>query len=194
MTQIDVAGVVMRIRRICDLSQRELASAVGLSQSQIARIESASRSVDVGSFQKMLVLAGLRLVVLDRDGAEVVPVPTDVVRDNADRRMPAHLDVRPPFDPPTAVLVDGYRHRPAPEAWYHHRVHRDRRRGELGIGPSDDQLTRREIAEHERALRTARLVRASRRASAMLADDCTCIPACWEHVGCAPSCECRCGG
>ena len=194
MTQIDVAGVVMRVRRICDLSQRELASAVGLSQSQVARLESSSRSVDVGTFQKMLVLAGLQLVVLDRDGADVVPVSTDVLRDNADRRMPAHLDVRPPFDPPTAVLVGGYRHRPAPKAWYHHRAHRDRRRGELGIGPSDDQPTRSDLAAVEQAARTVRRVAASRRGSALLADDCTCIPRCWEHAGCAPSCDCRCGG
>ncbi|GAA1810157.1 helix-turn-helix transcriptional regulator [Agromyces neolithicus] len=192
MTNIDVAGLVLRVRRSCDLSQRELADVVGLSQSQVARVESGSRSVDVMTFEKMLSLAGMRIVVVDADDVEAEPVSSDAVRDHAGRRLPAHLDVRPPFDPPRAALVDGYRQRPTPKAWYHHRVQRDRRRGELGLGPGDDQPTRGEIAQIERDLLATRLEAARRQAPARLDDDCTCLPVCWEHAGCAPSCACRC--
>ncbi|MCD2441786.1 helix-turn-helix domain-containing protein [Agromyces sp. SYSU K20354] len=184
--------MVMRVRRAGDLSQRQLASAVGLSQSQIARIESASRQVDVVTFVAMLSLAGMRLVVVDRDGVEVDPVSTDVLRDHGGRKLPAHLDVRPTWDPPATALVDGYRHRPAPKAWYHHRQQRDRRRGELGIDASVDQPTRRDIAGAEQVARATRLAEASRRAHALLAGDCACTAACWEHAGCAPNCECGC--
>src|SRR5215204_126736 len=98
--EIDVPGIVMRVRRVCDLSQRDLGAALGLDQSQVARIESSRRRVDLRLLVRILALADLRIAILDRDGVEVTPVPKNVLRDNADRRMPAHLDVREPSDMP----------------------------------------------------------------------------------------------
>src|SRR4051812_42495796 len=89
-----VAGrYVVRARRRADLSQRELAAAVGSSQSAIGRIERGSVQPTVGSLAAMLGLAGLKLVVVDARGHEVAPASADVVRDNQGRRFPAHLDV-----------------------------------------------------------------------------------------------------
>lgn len=194
MSVLDVSGVVRRLRRTNDLSQRDLACLVGIDQSQIARIEASHRAIDVQLFAQILEVGGMRLTIVDSHGVEIAPVGQDVLRDNAGRRMPAHLDVLDPGELPYFALRGPRYDRAKPGARYHHRRARDQRRTEVGARPSDDQPTRSEIAEAERARRTARLVAARRRASALLADDCTCIPACWEHAGCAPSCECRCGG
>jgi HTH-type transcriptional regulator/antitoxin HipB len=191
---LDVSGVVRRLRRTSDLSQRDLARLVGIDQSQIARIEASRRGIDVQLFAQILEVGGMRLTIVDAHGVEIAPVGQDVLRDNAGRRMPAHLDVLGPAEVPYFALRGPRYDRAKPRARYHHRRARDRRRTEVGIGPSDDQPTRSDIAAVELAARTTRLVEASRRASALLADDCTCIPSCWEHPGCAPSCECRCGG
>ena len=191
---LDVSGVVRRLRRTNDLSQRDLARAVGIDQSQIARIEASHRGIDVELFAQILEMGGMRLAIVDAHGVEITPVGQDVLRDNAGRRMPAHLDVLEPGELPYFALRGPRYDRAKPRARYHHRRARDRRRTEVGIDPSVDQPTRSGIAEVERAARAARLAHVRRRASALRSDDCTCIPACWEHAGCAPSCGCRCGG
>jgi len=190
----DVSGVVRRLRRTNDLSQRDLARMVGIDQSQIARIEASHRGIDVQLFAQILEVGGMRLTIVDTHGVEITPVGQDVLRDSAGRRMPAHLGVLGRGELPYFALRGPRYDRPTPRARYHHCRARDQRRTEVGTGPSDDQPTRSEIAEAERAKRTARLMAARRWSSALLADDCTCIPACWEHAGCAPSCDCRCGG
>ena len=93
---VDVPGLVMRVRRMCDLSQRDLGGSLGLDQSQVARIELSRRPVELSLLARILLLADLRIAVLDRDGIEVMPVPRDVLRDSAGRRMPAHLDAPRP--------------------------------------------------------------------------------------------------
>jgi len=191
---LDVSGIVRRLRRTSDLSQRDLARMVGIDQSQIARIEASHRGIDVQLFAQILEVGGMRPTIVDSRGVEITPVGHDVPRDNAGRRMPAHLDVLGPGELPYFALRGPRYDRAKPRARYHHRRARDQRRTEVGTGPSDDQPTRSDIAAIERAARSARLMEASRRASALLVDDCTCIPACWEHPGCAPSCVCRCGG
>ncbi|HET6672356.1 MAG TPA: helix-turn-helix transcriptional regulator [Agromyces sp.] len=153
---VDVAGYIMRVRRLCDLSQRELGAVLGLEQSQVARMESSQRRVDVPLLSEILSLAGLRIAVVDEDGMEVAPVPHDVLRDNADRRMPAHLDVRPKSDPPRSTLVDTHPGRAVPRAWYHHRTKRDRRRAGRDARSIPDQPTSRSIANAERERRRTR--------------------------------------
>lgn len=82
----DLAGLVVRARRLGDLSQRDLAAKVGLSQPSIAKIEGGHRQVSVSLFLRILKAGGLRRSVVDAEGAEVGPVARDVVRDNAGRR------------------------------------------------------------------------------------------------------------
>lgn len=189
---IDVPGMVLRVRRARDLSQRELGAIVGLDQSQVARIESARRRVDLPLLAAILALAGYRIAILDRHGVEVAPVPGDVLRDNAGRRMPAHLDVRPFPDRPTSALLDAHHDRPSPSAWYHHRLRRDRLRAERGRGGELDQPTYSALARLEHGRRTARRRAVQARAGALLDSDCTCRDDCWTGGRCADACTCRC--
>ncbi|RKT77605.1 HTH-type transcriptional regulator/antitoxin HipB [Terracoccus luteus] len=66
-SEVDVARMVMRVRRLADLSQRDLAARVGLSPSTIARIETGQGAVSVGLFGRLLAVAGLRLLVCAAD-------------------------------------------------------------------------------------------------------------------------------
>lgn len=190
----DVAGLVMRVRRTCDLSQRDLGIALGLDQSQVARIESSRRRVDLPLLAEILSLADLRIVVLDRDGVEVVPVAHDVLRDNAGRRMPAHLDVRAPSDWPMSAMINAHSDRPAPRAWYHHRARRDRRRVMRDTSAMNDQPTRSGLARIERDRSAERIQARRERAAALLDLDCSCAGGCWENGACTDACTCRCEG
>lgn len=87
-------------RRRADLSQRELADKAGVPQSTVARVERLPAKASVNSVAILLAATGLRLAVLDKDGAEVEPEDEDDAdrRDRGYRRYPAHLDVRPGSD------------------------------------------------------------------------------------------------
>lgn len=189
---LDVSGLVMRVRRICDLSQRDLGDAIGLDHSQIARIESSRRRVDLPLLVRILGLAGMRIAILDRDGNEVLPVAPDVLRDNAGRRMPAHLDVRAPSEWPTSALLSARYDRSAPKASYHHRAMRDRRRIAGESDAMQDQPTLSGVAQRERGRHDDRLQRARHRAVTLIENDCTCPVACWSSPGCTAGCLCRC--
>lgn len=110
-------------RRRADLSQRDLARLSGVAQSTIAAIESGERDVRVALFGRLLAAAGLKLAVLAPGGEEVPGFAEDSVRDNAGRRFPAHLDVRPPDDVP-AERSPRY-DRDEAKGWYHRRGRRD---------------------------------------------------------------------
>jgi transcriptional regulator with XRE-family HTH domain len=90
----DLAGMVRRIRRLADMSQRELAEACGLSQSAVARAESGRHDLPSSALATAAGVAGLRLALLDASGTEVDPMAADSVRDLGRRRFPAHLDTR----------------------------------------------------------------------------------------------------
>jgi transcriptional regulator with XRE-family HTH domain len=90
----DLCGALRRIRRIADLSQRELASAAGLSASAVAHAEAGTRDLPARALARAAEVAGLRLALLDAGGREVVGMDPDVVRDRAGRLFPAHLDTR----------------------------------------------------------------------------------------------------
>ena len=189
---IDVPGIVMRVRRRCDLSQRDLAAALGIEASRIARLESTPRRVDFPLLVEILGLADLRLAVVDRDGVEVAPVAQDAVRDHAGRRMPAHLDIRPRSERSASTLLHGHADRREPPAWYDHRVGRDRRRVELGhrLASVPDQPTRVEIGlgGHRRRSARTRVVPPW----SMLSVECECSDECFERGECRSACECRC--
>jgi transcriptional regulator with XRE-family HTH domain len=87
-------------RRRADLSQRELADKAGVPQSTVARVERLPTKASVSSVAILLAATGLRLAVLDQDGAEVEPEDESDAdrRDRGHRRYPAHLDLRPGSD------------------------------------------------------------------------------------------------
>lgn len=94
MTAFDLPGVLRRIRRIADLSQRELAAAAGVSAAAIGQAESGARDMSVRLVARIAALAGMRLALVDDSGSEVLPMSDEAVRDMSGRRFPAHLDTR----------------------------------------------------------------------------------------------------
>jgi transcriptional regulator with XRE-family HTH domain len=92
--EFDLPGLLRRIRRAADLSQRELAEAGGVPSSTVAAAEAGSRGLDVRALARLAAVAGLRLALLDEDGREVAPMDGGAVRDGGGRLFPAHLDTR----------------------------------------------------------------------------------------------------
>ncbi|MGY1740386.1 MULTISPECIES: helix-turn-helix domain-containing protein [unclassified Blastococcus] len=92
MTEWELPGILRRIRRVADLSQRQLAQELGLSKSGVAAVESGVRDLDVRVLVAAAALAGMRLALLDADGREVAGMAPGTARDGAGRRFPAHLD------------------------------------------------------------------------------------------------------
>jgi transcriptional regulator with XRE-family HTH domain len=89
-----LGGLVRRIRRSADLSQRELARALGVSTGAVAQAESGARDLPATVLTRAAELAGLRFVLVDASGAEVPAMDDTAVRDRSGRRFPAHLDPR----------------------------------------------------------------------------------------------------
>ena len=207
MSGFDLSGALRRIRRIADLSQRELARSCGISQSAIAQAESGRRDVTVGALAMAAAHAGLRLALLDSEGAEVEAMAPDTVRDLGGRRFPAHLDTRHSY--PERWLYEPRRDRPEP--WYtfdRDRGGRDYWRGRTGtpddhLEPRPGDSPQERKAERQRAARQQQREEYRRRLDAGEIEpaepfDCTCPPECDElddrtgppvH---AADCPCRC--
>ena len=206
-TGFDLCGVLRRIRRTADLSQRELASAAGLSVSAVAHAEAGTRDLPSRALARAAELAGLRLVLLDAGGREVRGMGPDGPRDAIWRRLPAHLDTQH-----TDEVADRWAHRPdRQQPWFTFgldRAARDRQRARAGT-PEDhdvplpgDSPAERRARRREAARRRAAEERERRRATAgWTADDgltCTCPPECDEvDDGTGPpahtaACACRC--
>jgi transcriptional regulator with XRE-family HTH domain len=90
----DLSGALRRIRRIADMSQRDLAAAAAINPSTLAHAEAGTRDLPVQSLARAGALVGLRLALLDENGAPVDGMTPDGVRDRLGRRFPAHLDTR----------------------------------------------------------------------------------------------------
>jgi transcriptional regulator with XRE-family HTH domain len=204
----DLCGVLRRIRRTADLSQRELAATAGLSVSAVAHAEAGTRDLPSRALARAAEVAGLRLALLDAGGREVTGMDAGAVRDRAGRRFPAHLDTR---------YTD--------EGWWHdaHRYSRDRlwytfdrdrgsrdrtrrRRGtpedhqppRPGDAPEDRAEARRLETWRERTAERERRFLAGELACVDVGFDCSCPPRCAElddgsgppvHAG---DCVCRC--
>ncbi|MGY1738322.1 helix-turn-helix domain-containing protein [Geodermatophilus sp. SYSU D00684] len=188
MADLDLAGVLRRIRRTADLSQRELAGAVGLSKSTVAAIEAGTRGLDARALARLAAVAGLRLALLDAEGREVAPMDGAAVRDEGDRHFPAHLDTR--------HGDDGWWHgphrydrTPVTYTFTRDRGSRDDRRRVRGT-PEDHQLpqpgdalatraaARRAAAARARAAERARFLEESRGRPFADGFRCVCPPAC----------------
>lgn len=90
----EVSGLVRRIRRILDVSQRGLAAILGVSQSQVARWESRRTSPRADLLAELLRLAKLRVDLRNQETGEAVePMRDDGARDRGLRRYPAHVDL-----------------------------------------------------------------------------------------------------
>ena len=91
----EIPGLVRRIRRVLDVSQRGLAALLEVSQSVVARWETGRTSPRARVLQQLLTMAGLRASFHSSEsGEEVEPMRNDGGRDRAGRRHPAHVDLR----------------------------------------------------------------------------------------------------
>lgn len=90
-----IPGLVRRVRRILDVSQRGLAALIDVSQSAVARWETGRTSPRADVLHRLFRLAGLRATVHDRTtGEEVGPMRNDGARTHGGSRYPAHTDLR----------------------------------------------------------------------------------------------------
>jgi transcriptional regulator with XRE-family HTH domain len=138
-------GLVRRARRAADLSQRDLAARMGVSQSTVARWETGQSSPTLTQVEQMLALGGLRLEMIDAAGEPVAPMREDAPRDRAGRRFPAHVDLdalgwwMPPGLHLTVEWLDAYRRaveQRIPRIRYEHSSWRGTKRQLLGV-PDD---------------------------------------------------------
>jgi transcriptional regulator with XRE-family HTH domain len=203
-----LAGVLRRIRRIGDWSQRELAERIGASKAAVAAAENGTRDLPVSLLARAAASAGGRLVVVDAEGHELAPMDPGAVRDAGRRRFPAHLDTR-------------Y----SDEGWWHgpHRYSRrtptytfDRRRGsrdgvrrftgvpedhlrpQPGDSPAERAAERQRAAWGRRDEERRRRFRVVGSAEPDWGSGCTCPPGCEyaegynEDLTHASDCPCRC--
>ena len=122
---------VRQVRRRLDLSQRELAARQGVASATVSRVESGSAQPTVRLLERLLSLAELSLLVVDRDFRFVSPLSEyqQDCRDGAGRRFPAHLDVI--LDPgPNDWWADIYGLARPPETFRRTREWRDLARAE----------------------------------------------------------------
>jgi transcriptional regulator with XRE-family HTH domain len=202
-----LAGMLRRIRRVADSSQRELAERIGMSKTALAAAETGARDLPVSLLAGAAASVGGRLAVLDASGHELTPMDDTAVRDEGRRRFPAHLDTRH-----------------GDEDWWHgpHRYDRqqptftfDRNRTERDWRrragtpddhhrpqPGDSLAARAAMRQHMTWRRQAAERRARLAAAGPTGPDwgsgCTCPPGCEydeehnEDLAHAPACRCRC--
>gem|GEM_PF-6767784 len=115
---------VRQIRRRLDLSQRELACRAGLPKSTVGDVEAGHVDPGLGTLERLLEAAGLRLEVVDRtDRPADFHGDTSLPRDAAGRRLPPHLDARP-REPGS---YSEHSSRPSPAAGWTYHLDRSRR-------------------------------------------------------------------
>ncbi|MDR7253451.1 HTH-type transcriptional regulator/antitoxin HipB [Nocardioides sp. BE266] len=91
----EIPGLVRRVRRILDVSQRGLAKLLGVSQSVVARWETGRTSPRAIVLHRLLDMANVKIGLTDKDSGEVVePMRDDGARNRAGSRFPAHADLK----------------------------------------------------------------------------------------------------
>jgi transcriptional regulator with XRE-family HTH domain len=120
-----LSGIVRRVRRTADLSQRELAKHAKVSPATVGAIEAGSALPSLPVLQRILHAANYQVVVVDQAGRLVVPLEVwQDVADLAGRRFPAHLDTI--LDPEFGEWwADGYGLTRPPETFRRNRAYRD---------------------------------------------------------------------
>ncbi|RYC12975.1 helix-turn-helix domain-containing protein [Nocardioides zhouii] len=90
-----IPGMVRRIRRILDVSQRGLAALLDVSQSVVARWETGRTSPRMSVVQRLLRMARVGMTFHDEETGEPVgPMRADGATTHAGSRYPAHADLR----------------------------------------------------------------------------------------------------
>ncbi len=132
---LPVVGLVRRVRRLADCSQRELSVAARVSQGTVSRIEAGTLTPSITVMSRILGVAGLWLTAVDEHGRVVRPMGDwDDTRDGAERRYPSHLDTI--LDPePGEWWADVYGLARPPETFHRDRYVRDllRRRSQWEV-------------------------------------------------------------
>jgi len=121
-------GLVRAARRRADLSQRKLAVGAGVSPSTVSRIEAGTLAPSIALLRRLLGVADIDLVAVDRHGRVLQPLQVWAdTRDGAERRYPAHLDTV--LDPrPGEWWGDRFGLARPPETFYRDRALRDAQR------------------------------------------------------------------
>ena len=65
--EFDLICEYKKIRYESDISQRELASRIGIAQSTIARMEKNMHSMSIGNFTKLLDVLGYKLEIVEKE-------------------------------------------------------------------------------------------------------------------------------
>ena len=65
--ELDLICKYIKIRYESNISQRELASRIGIAQSTIARMEKNMHSMSIGNFVKVLDALGYKLEILKKE-------------------------------------------------------------------------------------------------------------------------------
>ena len=65
--EFDLICKYIKIRYESNISQRELASRIGIAQSTIARMEKNMHSMSIGNFVKVLDALGYKLEILEKE-------------------------------------------------------------------------------------------------------------------------------
>lgn len=208
-SELQVPGLIRRVRREADLSQRELAQAVGVDRSLVGRWETGEVAPSIAMLERLLALGEMRLAVVvargeveredegeraGRTSGEVSPLRDDGVVDRARRRFPAHLDVGEWVNTVSGEV------RP----WAARRAARDVRRHRKGEVPRDhpsahdlamarvEARQRRGEALRERRLRLLRARVERGEPGEPQAPDCFCPVPCYGVTGCVSTCPCAC--
>jgi anthranilate synthase component I len=91
---LEAADLLRAARRACDLSQRDLAIAAGISRRTLEDIESGlTPGPRFDRLQLLLQACGCRLALIH--GSQELAMPSAVPLDRGGRQYPAHLDLRP---------------------------------------------------------------------------------------------------
>ncbi|MGH8827678.1 MAG: helix-turn-helix domain-containing protein [Jiangellaceae bacterium] len=125
---LDVPGVLLQLRRLAELSQRQFVERIGVARSSVAKVETGAVSPRVEQLERMLAIAGLWLAVIDADRREVAAMKVwDDCLDGGGRRFPPYLDliVEPHSDDWWGSM---YRLASPPETYHRSRAYRDARR------------------------------------------------------------------
>lgn len=123
-----IAGLVRRVRRSTDLSQRQLARVAKVTASTVGKVEAGTMRPSLDVFERLITVGGHYLVVVDHQGRVVLPMEDwDDTRDGADRRYPSHLDTI--LEPEEGEWwADIYGLARPPETFHRDRAWRDARR------------------------------------------------------------------
>ncbi|WP_432560057.1 helix-turn-helix domain-containing protein [Granulicoccus sp. GXG6511] len=193
-TPFDVPGYIRKVRRVRDLSQRELALRMSVSQATVARWETGEIEPSISTFRRLLALAEWDLEVMDDKNDLPASMSPHAVRDRQGRRCPAHLDVQMSHNhaPPSG----GH---PGRHWWVPGRGERDwHRRKAQGFVPHDHPH-QAEVDEFVWAMEWQRgahqrrwLARWRARQSVRPDPECECQDPCFVADHCVPGCACGC--